>query len=229
MSLTSYRAAPPRGGRRAAGSGGGGRAAGRRAGTTWRSGGRPADPAATRSPAPWGAVPWARRGFTAEFGMGSGGAPALSAAGSGGRPPGRAGRARPVSVGRSVVGRSAGGRAAGAVVGSGSPPRAARRPLAGGAVAAGGVEVVRAIRTGQLRASPRVHTRPIDVVVSHGPWLRGLVLGGASRLDAFSGYPARAWPPGCAAGATTGPPEARPPRSSRTGGGSPQASDARGR
>ena len=29
-------------------------------------------------------------------------------------------------------------------------------------------EVVRAIRTGQLHASPRVHTRPIDVVVCHG-------------------------------------------------------------
>ena len=29
-------------------------------------------------------------------------------------------------------------------------------------------EVCRAIRTGQLRASPRVHTRPIDVVVCHG-------------------------------------------------------------
>ena len=31
-----------------------------------------------------------------------------------------------------------------------------------------GVEVDRAIRTGQLRASPRFHTRPIDVVVYHG-------------------------------------------------------------
>ena len=38
-----------------------------------------------------------------------------------------------------------------------------------GAVAAGGVEVARAIRTGKLRASPRFHPRPIDVVVSHGP------------------------------------------------------------
>src|SRR3954469_15388970 len=45
--------------------------------------GRPSDPAATRSPASWDAVPWARRGFTAEFGTGSGGAPALW-------PPGRA-------------------------------------------------------------------------------------------------------------------------------------------
>ena len=39
----------------------------------------------------------------------------------------------------------------------------------------------RAIRTGQLRALPRVHTRPIDVMVYHGPlgvapwetWFRG--------------------------------------------------------
>jgi hypothetical protein len=31
-----------------------------------------------------------------------------------------------------------------------------------------GVEVVRAIRTGQLSASPRLHIRPIDVVVYHG-------------------------------------------------------------
>ena len=31
-----------------------------------------------------------------------------------------------------------------------------------------GVEVIRAIRTGQLSASPRLHIRPIDVVVYHG-------------------------------------------------------------
>jgi hypothetical protein len=35
-----------------------------------------------------------------------------------------------------------------------------------------GDEVDRAIRTGQLSASPRVHFRPIDVVVCHGPWAR---------------------------------------------------------
>ena len=33
-------------------------------------------------------------------------------------------------------------------------------------------EVDRAIRTGQLSASPRLHIRPIDVVVCHGPWAR---------------------------------------------------------
>ena len=32
----------------------------------------------------------------------------------------------------------------------------------------GGLELYRAIRTGQLRALPRFHTRPIDVMVYHG-------------------------------------------------------------
>ena len=49
--------------------------------------------------------------------------------------------------------------------------RAARLPL-------GGVEVARAIRTGRLRASPRFHPRPIDVVVSHGPRARPGLEGG---------------------------------------------------
>src|SRR5918998_4722453 len=44
----------------------------------------------------------------------------------------------------------------------------------------------------------------------------GLVLGRGSRLNAVSGSPARAWLPGAAAVATTGPPAARPARSSRT-------------
>ena len=48
----------------------------------------------------------------------------------------------------------------------------------------------RAISTGQLNALLHLHLRPIDVVVFHGP--QGyLVLRGASRLDAFSGYPFR--------------------------------------
>ena len=87
---------------------------------------------------------------------------------------------------------------------------------------------VRAIRTGRLSASRRVHPRPIHVVVYHGP--RGdPVSRGGSRLDAFSGSPVRTWPPGRAAGATTGAPEVRPSRSSRTGDGSSQVSNARGR
>ncbi len=58
---------------------------------------------------------------------------------------------------------------------------------------------------------------------------RDLVSREASRLDAFSGYPFRTWLPGGAAGATTGPPEARPPRSSRTRGSSSQVSFTHGR
>ena len=54
----------------------------------------------------------------------------------------------------------------------------------------GSNQAYRTISTGQLNALPRLHLRPIDVVVYHGP--QGyLVLRGASRLDAFSGYPVR--------------------------------------
>ena len=58
---------------------------------------------------------------------------------------------------------------------------------------------------------------------------RILVSRGASRLDAFSGYPVRTWLPGGAAGATTGTLEVRPPRSSRTRGSSSQDSNTHGR
>ncbi len=54
----------------------------------------------------------------------------------------------------------------------------------------GSGQAYRTISTGQLNALLRLHLRPIDVVVYHGP--QGyLVLRGASRLDAFSGYPVR--------------------------------------
>jgi hypothetical protein len=96
------------------------------------------------------------------------------------------------------------------------------------ALGTGAGEIDRAIRTGRLHVSPRVHPRPIDVVVSHGS-RRDLVSRRVSRLDAFSGYPCRAWLPGGAAGATTGPPEARPSRSSRTRDGTSQVSNTHGR
>ena len=54
----------------------------------------------------------------------------------------------------------------------------------------GSDQAYRTISTGQLSALLRVHPRPIDVVVCHGPQ-GDLVLRGASRLDAFSGYPVR--------------------------------------
>lgn len=48
----------------------------------------------------------------------------------------------------------------------------------------------RTISTGKLQALPLFHTRPINVVVFHGS--QGiLVLRWVSRLDAFSGYPVR--------------------------------------
>ena len=54
----------------------------------------------------------------------------------------------------------------------------------------GSDQACRAISTGQLNALLRLHLRPIDEVVYLGP--QGyLVLRGASRLDAFSGYPFR--------------------------------------
>ncbi len=52
-------------------------------------------------------------------------------------------------------------------------------------------QAYRTISTGKLHVLPRFHTQPIDVVVFHGSQ-RVLVLRGASRLDAFSGYPVRA-------------------------------------
>ena len=54
-----------------------------------------------------------------------------------------------------------------------------------------------------------------------------LILEGASRLDAFSGYPFRTWLTSGAPGGTTGVLEVRPSWSSRTGDGSPRVSCAR--
>ena len=77
------------------------------------------------------------------------------------------------------------------------------------------IEFDRAIRTARLNGLPHVYPRPIDVMVYHGPQ-GDLVLRLVSRLDAFSGYPFRTWLPGDATGVTTGAPEVRPSRSSRT-------------
>ena len=81
----------------------------------------------------------------------------------------------------------------------------------------------RPISTGRLSPLPGLHLRPIDPVVHWGPSttpLGGLcgdlVLEVVSRLDAFSGYPSRTWPTSGAPGGTTGTPEVRPSRSSRT-------------
>ena len=142
------------------------------------------DLAATDSPATWVAVPWALGDFTAEFGMGSGVGPPLE-------PPGRP--AHPVVacwIGVSVVLVVCVG-----VVCAGRVGGAARPVPVWGGVAdccAWWVDdrACRAIRTGQLRALPHFHIRPIDVLVLHGPQ-GDLVLRRVSRLDAFSGYPVR--------------------------------------
>src|SRR5690606_14713546 len=91
----------------------------------------------------------------------------------------------------------------------------------------------RPISTGKLRALLPLHLRPIDLVIYEGSYpvdpVGDLVLGGASRLDAFSAYPGRTWLSSRAPGGTTGTPAVRPSRSSRTRDGSPQISCARGR
>ena len=54
----------------------------------------------------------------------------------------------------------------------------------------GSNQAYRTISTGQLNMLPCLHLRPIDEIVYLGS--QGyLVLRGASRLDAFSGYPVR--------------------------------------
>jgi hypothetical protein len=88
----------------------------------------------------------------------------------------------------------------------------------------------RPISTGQLHTLPCFHFPPINLVVCEGPYLvepvGDLISRWASHLDAFSAYPFRTWPTSHAAGATTGTPEVRPPRSSRTRGSSSQISCA---
>ncbi len=54
----------------------------------------------------------------------------------------------------------------------------------------GSNQAYRTISTSQLSTLLHLHLWPIDVVVFHGPQ-GDLVLKGASRLDAFSGYPVR--------------------------------------
>ena len=89
----------------------------------------------------------------------------------------------------------------------------------------------RPISTRQLRALLRSYPAPTYLVVYEGPYrtnyVGGPILRGASRLDAFSAYPSRAWLPCRGGGPPTGAPAARPARSSRTGAGPPQISCAR--
>ena len=87
----------------------------------------------------------------------------------------------------------------------------------------------RPISSSQLHTLPYFHLCPIYLVVFKGSYffrMGYLILRGASRLDAFSVYPFRAWLPGYRLGSLTGAPAARPSRSSRTKDSSSQISYA---
>ena len=87
-----------------------------------------------------------------------------------------------------------------------------------------GSQAVRPISTTWLNALLRLHRWPIYAVIYSGPSrprycyrVQGdLILGGASRLDAFSSYPCHTWLPSYALGRTAGTPEVCSTRSSRT-------------
>ena len=86
------------------------------------------------------------------------------------------------------------------------------------------------ISNSQLHMLPCFHLCPIYLVLFKGFYsfrMGYLILGWASRLDAFSVYPFRTWLPGCAIGMAAGAPAVRPARSSRTKASSPQISCAR--
>ena len=77
----------------------------------------------------------------------------------------------------------------------------------------------RPISSSQLHTLLHFHLCPIYLVVFKGVYflrMGELISRGASRLDAFSVYPFQTWLPGHAPGGTTGAPEVRPSRSSRT-------------
>ena len=77
----------------------------------------------------------------------------------------------------------------------------------------------RPISTGQLHTLLHFHLRPICHIVYVGPYffrMGDLILGGVSRLDAFSVYHIRTRLLSYALGRTTDAPEVRSTRSSRT-------------
>ena len=87
----------------------------------------------------------------------------------------------------------------------------------------------RPISNSQLHALLHFHLCPIYLVVFKGVYffrMGYLILRGASRLDAFSVYPFRAWLLGRRLGSLTDAPAARPSRSSRTKDSSSQISYA---
>jgi hypothetical protein len=107
----------------------------------------------TYSPASWDAVPSAPRRLTAEFGMGSG----VSLAAVATKPGERTGAGLPAGAcprTRDVL--------------SNADPRSSTSGCRV-RLLPDRIEACRAISTGQLNALLRLHLRPIDVVVCHGP------------------------------------------------------------
>ena len=115
--------------------------------------------AVTYSPTSWDAVPSAQRRLTAEFGMGSGVSLALM--------PPNLQNARGEGFGPSGLASRAHTRLSFAVTDLGSMTSAGKGTS--GPPASGSDQAYRAISTGQLNALLRLHLRPIDVVVFHGP------------------------------------------------------------
>ena len=200
MSLTSYRAAPPRGGVVAS------RDIALAAAADDRSDRRPPRPSlGGRPPGRPGGDPLSRAlrrsttgaaGFHGRVRDGVGCGTRAMAAGPGGRPRGGVASVTLLVSGVCVraclepacvlvpsslscvvvVPRLVGRRCASSRP---APPCGVAPPAVRGAASPPGRgEPSRAIRTGRLRASPRLHPRPIDVVVSHGPRARpGLAVG----------------------------------------------------
>ncbi len=163
-----------------------------------------------------GAVPWALEGLASGFGMDAGRVPLRC-----GHRPKHGGDACPACVGWAVFCLWCW-----LVVGSWwrASLCADRGPWCGRCVGF----VVRPVSTRPLNTLLCVHVGPIDPVICWGPYPTSVggdvILGWASRLDAFSGYPCRTWPTSHAPGGTTGALEVRPSRSSRTGDSSPHVS-----
>ena len=86
----------------------------------------------------------------------------------------------------------------------------------------------RAISTARL-CRRRLYTCGLSTSSSSTALIGSLIFRRVSHLDAFSAYLFRAWLPSGAAGTTTGTPEARPSRSSRTRDSPRQASCAHNR
>ena len=173
MSLTSYRAAPPRVGlEEAEGRWALGKGCRVVTGSGWS-----VDLAATYSPASLDAVPWARRGFTAEFGMDRVGHPRHGHQVD--RPPRRSGRRseigwparmgllRPLLSAYCPLEPASLAWAVGVEIGSDLGSRFSDRCGCGGRWR-GSRSIGRLGPVGS-NASPRFHFRPIDVVVCHGP------------------------------------------------------------